>query len=243
VHEVLPIASGCRLVLVYNLRRKGRGRLPRPRSYDKEAAALERVLRRWCEEPVPLKLVYPLVHAYTPAELSVAALKGADAAAATVLTAAAAGAACDLHVALLRIEESGAAEYNGDSGSRWRRYHDDDEEDGDDENDDEFRVAEVFDRSLTLSDWRRPDGGVASLGTLPFSEGEVCPPDALADMEPDEQHFHEATGNEGASFERSYQRAGLVLWPHAKRLRLITRAGLAASMPALEGMVRAWIDG
>lgn len=248
VHEVLPIVSGCRLVLVYNLRRKGRGRLPRPPSYDKETAALERLLRRWCEESVrpgedqPLKLVYPLAHAYTLAELSFAALKGADAAAATVLTTAAGNAACDLHLALLRIEESGAAEYNGYGGRRWRgRYHDDDEEDDDDGSDDEFSVAEVFDRALTLSDWRRPDGGVASLGALPFSDGEVCPPDALADMEPDEQHFHEATGNEGASFERSYQRAALVLWPHAARLRLIARAGLAASLPALGGLVEAWI--
>lgn len=249
VHEVLPIASGCRLVLVYNLRRKGRGRLPRPPSYDKETAALGRLLRSWCDESVrpdpdqPLKLVYPLAHAYTPAELSFASLKGADAAAATVLTAAAGDAAFDLHVALLRIEESGAAEYSGYSGPRWRsRYHDD-EEDGDDESDDEFRVAEVFDRALTLSDWRRPDGGVMPLGTLPFSDGEVCPASALADMEPDEQHFHEATGNEGASFERSYQRAALVLWPHAQRLRLIARAGFAASMPALDDMVGAWIDG
>lgn len=250
VHEVLPITSGCRLVLVYNLRRKGRGRLPRPPSYDKETTALESLLRAWCNETAkpdedrPLKLVYPLAHAYTPAELSFAALKGVDAAAATVLTTAAGDAACDLHLALLRIEESGAAEYSGYSGPRWRsRCHDDDAEDGDDEDDVEFRVAEVFDRSLTLSDWRPPDGGVVPLGTLPFSEGEVCPPDALTDIEPDEQHFHEATGNEGASFERSYQRAALVLWPHAKRLRLIARAGLVASMPALGGMVRAWTDG
>jgi predicted 2-oxoglutarate/Fe(II)-dependent dioxygenase YbiX len=249
VHEVLPITSGCRLVLAYNLRRKGRRRLPRPPSYDKEAAALERLLRAWCNETSKpdedrlLKLIYPLAHAYTPAELSFAALKGADAAAATVLTAAAGDAACDLHVALLRIEESGAAEYNGYSGRRWRsRYHDDDGEDGDGGDDDGFRVAEVFDRSLTLSDWRRPDGSVVFLGPLPFNDGEVCPPQALADMEPDEQHFHEATGNEGASFERSYQRAALVLWPHAQRLRLIARAGFAASMPALDGMVRAWID-
>jgi predicted 2-oxoglutarate/Fe(II)-dependent dioxygenase YbiX len=254
VHEVLPITSGCRLVLVYNLRRKGRGRLPRPPSYDKEAAALERVLRAWCNETAkpdedrPLKLVYPLAHAYTPAELSFAALKGADAAAATVLTAVAGASACDLHVALLHIEESGAAEYNGYAGRRWRsRYHDDDEEEeeeeGDRGDDNEFRVAEVFDRSLTLSDWRRPDGSAVSVGTLPFNDGEVCPPEALADMEPDEQHFHEATGNEGASFERSYQRAALVLWPHAKRLRLIARAGLAASLPALGGMVGAWMEG
>lgn len=254
VHEVLPITSGCRLVLVYNLRRKGRGRLPRPQSYDKETVALERMLRAWCNETAkpdedrPLKLVYPLAHAYTPAELSFAALKGADAAAAGVLTTAAVDAACDLHLALLRIEESGAAEYNGYGGPRWRsRYDDDGEEDGDDESDDEsddeFRVAEVFDRSLTLSEWRRPDGGEASLGTLSFNEGEVCPPDALADMEPDEQHFQEATGNEGASFERSYQRAALVMWPQAQRLRLIARAGLAASLPALGGLVGAWIEG
>jgi hypothetical protein len=248
VHEVLPIDSGCRLVLVYSLRRAGRGRLPRPPSYDKETAALGRLLRRWCEEPArpdedrPLKLVYPLAHAYTPAELSFAALKGADAAAATVLTTAAGGADCDLHLALLRIEESGAAEYNDSAGPRWRSRYDDDDDDSDDQSDDEFRVAEVFDRSLTLSDWRRPDGGVASLGTLPFSEGEVCPPDALGDMEPDEQHFHEATGNEGASFERSYQRAALVFWPRGQRLRLIARAGFAASLPALDGMVKAWVD-
>ena len=108
VHEVLPITSGCRLVLVYNLRRKSRGRLPRPPSYDKEAVALERLLRTWCSETVkpdedqPLKLVYPLAHAYTPAELSFAALKGADAAAATVLTTAAGDAACELHLARRR---------------------------------------------------------------------------------------------------------------------------------------------
>lgn len=61
-------------------------------------------------------------------------------------------------------------------------------------------------------------------------------------MEPDEQHLQEATGNEGASFERSYQRAALVMWPQAQRLRLIARAGLAASLPALDAMLGAWID-
>ena len=92
VHEVLPITSGCRLVLVYNLRRLGKGRLPRPPSYEQETAALGQLLRRWSEpsarsqdEDRPVKLVYPLEHAYTPAELSFAALKGADAAAAGVL--------------------------------------------------------------------------------------------------------------------------------------------------------------
>ncbi|MBS1177850.1 MAG: hypothetical protein H6R06_2262 [Proteobacteria bacterium] len=247
VHEVLPITSGCRLVLVYNLRRLGKGRLPRPPSYEQETAALGQLFRRWSEPSAlasqdrPVKLVYPLEHAYTPAELSFAALKGADAAAAGVLVAAARNAACDLHAALMRIEESGAAEYSGYARSRYsRRYHDDDDEDEDDN--DGFRVAEVFERSLTLSHWSRPDGAAVSLGTMPFTDSEVCPGDALADMDPDEQHFEEATGNEGASFERSYQRAALVLWPQAQKHRLLARAGFAVSLPMLGSLVAAWVD-
>ena len=52
-----------------------------------------------------------LEHAYTPAELGFPALKGVDAAVAGVLAGAADQSQCDLHLALLTIEESGAAEY------------------------------------------------------------------------------------------------------------------------------------
>ena len=246
VHEVLPVTSGCRLVLVYNLLRPGKGRLPRPPSYDQETTAVGQLLRRWSESSastsqyLPAKLVYPLEHAYTPAELSFASLKGADAAAAGVLAAAAHNAACDLHLALLRIEESGAAEYSGYSRSRHaRRFHDDD--DADDGDEDGFRVAEVFERLLTLSYWSRPDSAAVSLGTMSFTDSEVCPGDALADMDPDEQHFEEATGNEGASFERSYQRAALVLWPQAQKHQLLARAGFAVSLPMLGSLVTAWV--
>ena len=256
LHEVLPVTSGCRLSLVYNLLRKGKGRAPRPPSYDREMAALSQLLRRWGDEQAegaedteeapasedrPTKLVYPLEHAYTPAELSFAALKGADAAAAGVLAAAARDAACDLHVALLRIEESGSAEHTGHSGSRYyRRYRDDDEDDDDGNDSAEFEVGEIFDRALTLAHWSSPDARVAALGTLPFTEAELCPGDALQGMDPDEQHFEEATGNEGASFERSYQRAALVLWPHSRRLQVLARAGFDASLPYLADLAARW---
>ena len=268
LHEVLPVTSGCRLALVYNLLRKGKGRLPRPPSYDRETAALTQLLRRWGDEEAeeaevaevaevaeagpasedrPTKLVYPLEHAYTPAELSFAALKGADAAAAAVLAVAARDAACDLHVALLRIEESGSAEYAGGSGSRhdrrYGRYHEDDDDDDEDgDSGDEFEVGEIFDRALTLAHWSGADGSAAALGTLPFTDAELCPGDALEGMDPDEQHFEEATGNEGASFERSYQRAALVLWPHSRRLALLARAGFDASLPYLADLVARWVQ-
>ena len=145
VHEVLPVTKGCRLTLVYNLVRGGRGRPPEPPDYAGEQARVAALLQAWCHakrhpgDATPEKLVYPLEHAYTPAELGFAALKGADAAVAGVLTAAAQQARCDLHLALLTVEESGAAEYSESYGSRRGRWGRGGEED-------EFEAGEVFDR-------------------------------------------------------------------------------------------------
>jgi hypothetical protein len=75
------------------------------------------------------------------------------------------------------IEESGSAEYSY-SGSRRGRYSEPD--------DDDFEVGEIYDRSLTLSEWQTPDGSQPELADLPFSEEEICPPDALDDEEPDD---------------------------------------------------------
>jgi len=238
VHEVLPVTEGHRLTLVYNLVRHGRGRPPEPPSYEREQARVAAALQRWREgkarpdDAAPEKLVYPLEHAYTPAELGFAALKGADAAVAGMLAAAARQAGCDLHLALLTVEESGAAEYSGSYGSRrW----------GQDE-DDEFEAGEVFDRTVTLSEWRRPDDPNCVLGAIPVDEEELSPPDACDDLAPDEEHFREATGNEGASFERTYRRAALVLWPSDRLFAILSQAGLSVTLPYLDDLTRRWAE-
>ena len=242
-HEVLPVTAGCRLVLVYKLLRKGPGALPQPPSYLAETAGVASRLRQWSEgkraadelaHASPDKLVYPLEHAYTPAELSFQALKGSDAAVAAVLVDAAAQAGCDLHVALMTVAESGSAEQTGYSQPRrWGR----DRDGGDDEN---FEIGEIIDRSLLLSHWALPDGRAAGLGPIPFADTEISPADALQDLEPDEQYFQEATGNEGASFDRTYRRAALVLWPQHRRLAVLNQAGLAATLPWLDLLAGQW---
>ena len=239
MHEVLPITSGYRLALVYNLRRQGRGQLPHPPDYATEQARVTALLRQWSaeqdtpEDDSPTKLLYPLEHAYTPAELAFDALKGADAAVAAVLVAAASAADCDLHLALVSIEESGSAEHTGYYGARRRGWSEEEDEE-------DFEVGEVYERRETLSTWRQPDGSQPALEDLPFTEDELCPPEALEDLEPDEQYFHEATGNEGASFERTYRRAALVLWPRARRLAVLTQAGLAVTLPYLGELTGRW---
>ena len=204
-HEVLPVTEGCRLTLVYNLVRRGGGALPEPPDYHGEENRIAALLQSWGagkksrDGDAPDKLIYLLEHAYTPAELGFATLKGPDAAAATVFAAAARQSDTELHLALLRVEESGIAEYTG-YGSRRGRW-----------SEPELEAGEVDDRSVGLSEWRRLDGSPSLLVELPVEDDELSPPDSLEDMDPDDEDFHEATGNEGASFERTYRRAAFVL--------------------------------
>ena len=238
VHEVLPVTTGCRLTLVYNLLRKGKGPEPEPPSYEGEQAKVAALLQAWAagkqlpDDDAPEKLIYPLEHAYTPAELSFDTLKGADAAVAGVLVAAAPQDDCDLNLALVSIEESGAAEYNVDFNSRRGRWSEPEE--------DQFEAGEVDERHVALSEWRRPDGRHPALGELPIEEAELSPPDAFDDMEPDNEEFHEATGNEGASFERTYRRAALVLWPRERIFAVVNQAGLPATLPYLGDLTERW---
>ena len=219
-------------------RGSGQGRPPQPPSYEREQARLEALLARWREgksrrpgDATPEKLVYVLQHAYTPAQLGFASLKGADAAAAGVLASAATEAGCALHAALLTIEESGAAEYAESYGSRRGRWVEE-----------EFEAGEVFDRAVTLSDWRSLEGDLPAFGPIPVEDQEISPPDACADLTPDEEHFREATGNEGASFERTYRRAALVLWPRERLAAVLSQAGLSVTLPYLDDLARRWTE-
>lgn len=60
-------------------------------------------------------------------------------------------------------------------------------------------------------------------------------------MEPDEEEFHEATGNEGASFDRTYRRAALVVWPRERVLSVMNQAGLRATLPFLGNLAERWL--
>jgi hypothetical protein len=227
---VRPITAGYRLTLIYNLLRKGGEPLPEAPDYAHHQARATALLQGWAEaagtsDDNPDKLIYPLEHAYTQAELGFDTLKGVDAAVAAVVTSACEAADCDCHLALLTIEESGWAEYAGDG---W--------------GDEEYEIGEVTDSSENLQHWRHPDGSRPAMGALPFHEKELCPPNALADLDDTEPEFEEATGNAGASFERFYQRAALVLWPRAGRARVVADGGLDVSVPFLNELVRRWED-
>lgn len=239
-HEVRPITAGCRLALIYNLVRPGRAKRPQPPAYDAEADQVTALLDQWrCElaagsAQVPQKLIYPLDHVYTSAEIGFETLKNADAAVGTLLVNAARKAQCDLSLALVNIVETGSAE---EVYYRRRSYH------RDDSDPEAYEMGEVFERQLVLTDLRAPDDACAVLERLAFIDEELCPRGVFDEAEPDEVEFFEATGNAGATFERAYRRAALVLWPSASRLELIVSAGQATSLSYLSDLVQRWQRG
>jgi hypothetical protein len=244
-HEVRPIREGNRLCLVYNLIQRADARKPEKRlvapEYSAEIAKATQVLANWAQrgDTVP-KIVYLLEHQYTPAGLRFAALKNADAAVGKVLTQAAMGAGYAVHLGIVHIEETGPAEVAYDPyarRSRWNRYSD--EGAGISENAN-FEVVDISESSRFIDSWMRPDDQPADFGQLPLGEGELLPAGALDDEVPDSQRVTEATGNEGATFERSYHRAALVLWRRERYPEVLLQSGVGAVVPYLKDLIAAW---
>ena len=230
VHRLEPIESGHRLVLVYNLLLADAGSRPRVPDHQASVRSAIEVLARWSQAPSPTKLIALLDHHYTQAGLSFAALKGRDRAVASVLVDAAAAADCVCHLAMVSIFESGAAE-PVEHRRRGRWDSTDDVE--------AFEVIEVLERRQSLEHWSAPQGAPTLRSPLPFTYDEVSPPGAIDDETSDEVHFMEATGNEGGSYERTYRRASIVLWPRAHELTVLTVAEPSTTLPRLRALIEA----
>lgn len=244
-HEVRPITEGNRVCLVYNLIQergaKGKGESLLAPDYEPQiAAAAELLEKNLSASGAAAKIAWLLEHQYSPEGLSFAGLKSADAARVKVLAQAAERAGCVAHLGIVHIEESGAAQENYDPSPRrgWGRYRDDDEEEEEASSDD-FEIIEVCDWRHYVSQWRDVRDQPVEFGEIPLAPGELLPEGALDDEKPDEQRLMEASGNEGASFERSYHRAALVIWRRERYAEVLLQAGVVAALPYLKEKIEA----
>lgn len=238
-HEVLPVEDGYRVCLVYNLLQTPGAPSPQPPHHAPQIEQATTLLANFWSSPAPArKLAWLLEHQYSPASLTCSALKGADLARSRVLRQAAARAGCDLHLATVHIGESGAAEITdpGFYGSRRARYRYDPEPD-EEVDDSRFEALTVDDSWRYLDDWSDPHDRPVAFGRIPLDHGELLPANALDGEPPDQQRLTEATGNEGASYERSYRRAALVLWPTAQTVDVLLDAGVTAAIPYLQKLL------
>lgn len=233
-HEIRPVTKGYRMALVYNLVLE-RGKPPRAPELAPEEAQVTSLLRDWvASDAEPAKVLYVLEHRYSSSGLSWAGLKNGDAGAASVLKVAAEQAGCTVSLAMISIEESGAAEYTGGYRRRggWGRSY------ADDDDPSNYSEIEVTDRSEAVGEWRDTNDQPMLLEPLSFEPDEISPPEALEDATPDEQSFSEATGNEGASFEKTYRFASLVLWPRDRFIQILSQADLKVAISRIEHWVK-----
>jgi hypothetical protein len=250
-HEVLPVRQGHRVCLVYNLIQrpaKGKSRSLKAPDYVTQIAEAADILDRFLKTPeAPPKIAWLLEHQYSPAGLSFLALKGADLARARVLVEASARAQLAVHLAIVHVGESGAAEpdYDDFYRSRGNRhwYNDGDEDEDEDEagddyeagdGDADFSVESIDDSWKYVDQWRDADDRVVKFGRIPLDDGELLPAGALDGEPPDVKRLTEASGNEGATFERSYRRAALVLWREDKTADVLLQSGVVAALPYLK---------
>ncbi len=228
-HEVRPVTGGHRVCLVYNLLQPRTGKGSRPLAapaYHGEIEQAAATLREaFAGKGAPAKLAWLFKHEYSPAGLSFAGLKGEDATLAKVLRRAAEAADCAVHLGIVHIEETGPAEPDySDYRGGWY-------DEGPDEEDTPFEAVEVSESEWHVGEWHDTEDHPVDFGDVPLGGGEVLPAEALDGEKPDEQRLLEATGNEGASFERSYHRAALVLWPRDRFADVLLQAGVAAVLP------------
>jgi len=222
--EIKPVISGYRCCLIYNLALAGSRQQPSAPKNSAHVEKVRRILKEQFEHNERNKLAFLLTHHYSQAGLSFDGLKNLDRAKAEILVQAARKADCEAHLALVTLWAEGSAEggyYGGD--------------------DDDYDMEEVYDQTLSAGDWQTLDGQECSFGEIAIAEDEIVADNPLDDDEPDEQEVHEFTGNEGATMERWYHRAALVVWPRQRHFFHLGQAGQKSTVPQLEAMVHGWV--
>ena len=198
VHEVLPVRTGHRVALTYNLLMRGDSTA---RAVGREAVGdAETLLTRHFTTPEtsryggkpakPTRLAYLLDHSYTPRTLAqgVGRLKGVDAQRAATLTEAARRAGCDVALALADVHEcrDDSADYGGE----------------------EY----LIDSDVTITHWRTEGGAVEEAG-LELTDDEIVATTPSRSLRAYATEHEGYMGNYGNTVDRWYHRGALLVWP------------------------------
>jgi len=227
-HEVKPVTDGYRLCLIYNLALSGKQTQPLAPIYTSIVQEASEAIKTWASKDEQDKLVVLLEHHYTQSGLSFYGLKGLDRAKAQVLVRAASAANCKAYLGLITFWQSGSAdEYDYDSYSR---------------DDNDYEMDEVFDESLTIEHWVDTDDRPQAFGEIAIEKDQIIADIPIGEGEPDEQEYEGYTGNEGATLERWYRRAAIIIWPEHVHFKVLCQAGPKTAVPQLKNMVQSWIE-
>ena len=198
-HEVKPVTKGYRLCLIYNLLYSGTNQCPVPQNNQKQVTEVVSALEAWNEdiedEDCPTMMAFMMEHQYCEAGLSFQSLKNTDRAVAEILMTAKNSVDFDLYVGNVLLQEVWAASHDG--------YGDYTAEE----------LCNEYYNAVHLKAYRAKK--VSS--SIELDKECLVPEDFFDNVNPDKEHFQEATGNEGATVDKHYHWAALLLWPVKKR--------------------------
>lgn len=244
-HELLPVKSGYRVALIYNLlRNDGRDAgAMKPPSQARAADAFAKLACRWTDDvSSPNKLVYILDHKYTDAGIGRDSLKGNDEAVAQ---------AFQIAGKVRAVENDGASSEGSSSCGKESKVGIDKENDiglfdlvlatithaenADDEYDEVIESDTEVKKCLPLGSLPR-----RLTESMTIHDDENVHEEFFLDAEADDSDHEGPTGNAGSPVTRWYHRAAIILWPRRLRAYLL---GLTYSLDclyrALEGNTEA----
>ncbi|CAH0025690.1 unnamed protein product [Clonostachys rhizophaga] len=194
-HEVLPVTSGYRWVLTYNLAIDTSVVPPSAALLRSNIHSLRHTLRRWLQDQSASEehqaLYHVLDHEYTQANIRLSSLKARDLAQVRALQEASNSVPFEIFLALLEKEESGGVEQDysyvrGYGRRRYGGYYDDDEYE-EDEDEGYHRITDVYDQRYTIKTLVDFEGRVVT-ENVPFETEDLLQEDCFDDIEGEEEY-------------------------------------------------------
>lgn len=193
-HEVRPLISGYRVVLVYNLVQRQAGKSIQPEPLADYVTRLAALLKSDSENDTETPKIVLLGHQYTPENFSSESLKLDDRTRSEVLLRAAEQAGYYAKMCLVTSYQSGLPSYDG--------YNEEPDED--------TLMEEVYDESLNVEHWL--EEGVPPLRKFSFDEEDLLATFHINDGEPIVKECSGYMGNYGPDLMHWYHYGAVVLW-------------------------------
>lgn len=216
-HEVLPVTSGYRCCLVYNLRLEKGDPSQLNLPLTEQSRKLMPHLQKLKNNLGAAFTAIPLEHRYTQANLSLRQLKNNDRARGHALLTAAQEAGLTSHLALLTFHQMGELEGDYEYYSRGRQSH---------RQNTEETMGEVYEENLTLDHWRTPNDHPLSLGCWNIHIDHILSQEEIGSGDPHEKEAEGYTGNAGCTMDHWYHHAVIVLWHPDHEESLLTQYNL-----------------
>lgn len=220
-HEILPVLQGYRVCLVYNLSWAGK-RPPADQLLPAVVAQIRQPIQTLIRDG-QLRWAIPLDHEYTEHSFSLDNLKGADIARFQALGQVAKSLDLDCHLALLYVRQEGSSDQYYDHRHQGPRH---------------YTMSEVHEEEIMVSHWFDAEGRPKRWQPLSLEAQQFISTAEIEDL-PFKKSFTEATGNEGATIERRYRTAVVVLWAISDKVRMASSESQHFALPLLRDMIEA----